>query len=242
MARRNGHAEAVGRYASLGFLPNGCQTWDEFCSTMRRKEETLFAFSLMEKPPKENERTIYLGRPMDRIVFGILTDRKDGKIGRDCFYAGQVHGRAIRYGVISCDGFDEKNLQLEPAPTVENILSRTHSEKHCRISKVHTDGMEVMGMLEIFLYHHIGPDLKDIAGDDTTSDEKMKYLEDLIVMDKLFRHVFPKGGPIVLSLEASKWLGTLRERVVDQLEAFKGELAEKEAGLEKMKAFLNGLL
>ncbi len=230
-ARPDHLTSARSRYASLGRLPRGFKSWDEFCLSLQRQEEDniLFALSLMEEPPPENGSTFVFYHARDMVVFGVLAKRDDGKLGRRCFHDQSSQGNSL-HGVVACDGFDESTLRLEPETATGNVNFFDKKIPHCRISRVHIDQEDVLEQLASFMYFQIGS-LADGSGD----GKRLAALRQTLLQvfpREMWNSLSDKITELfhVLDTKISRYLSMLEQR----RERMRGELDELEELIKKV--------
>lgn len=218
MAQHNYYEEAVRRYENLGHLPNGCKTWKEFCASMQREKEIYFAFRLMEEPPKTAPALCSYFFPQDDVVFGVLTNRDDGKIGRLCIPVSSSSQSLVLY-----DGFSREDLQLEIDPTNDlDLLMEEHRQTHYRISKIHTERLDVRDLLAVFLHRWIGFDEEATPGDSEA--------DRLLAVRKVFEQFFPRSSrAVVCGSQIAEHLCRLDFTLQGYLDTLRKKLPKEEA-------------
>lgn len=108
------HCEtAVRPFKSTPIYPNNYKTWQQFCDAMQigAEPERYFALTLMDEPPKLHSGCALPFYPNpDQVVFGVLTNRGDGKFGRLC--VAREWGANSFPKITRFDGFDREALRL----------------------------------------------------------------------------------------------------------------------------------
>lgn len=227
IAKRDRQAEAVGRYESLGRLPNGHTTWASFAVSMQREKESYFALSLMEAPPKT--RSEFFFSPKDEVVFGVLTTRDDGRIGKLCFpVLSSKPGESDKIELL--DGFGREDLGLELDPTDDwHLIMRESYKTHRRISKIHIIRSEVERLLEDRLERWIGWD-EDVASFGHAEANR------LLALRTMFEQVFPRQlRDTSCSKEIVVRLCRLDRLLQLYLDGMRKELPVKEAMVKSLK-------
>lgn len=227
MAKQDRQGEAVARYKRLGRFPNGHQTWAAFAASMQSEKEIYFAFSLMEEPPKRP--TDFFFGSKDDVVFGVLTTRNDGKIGKLCFPALST-GHDGDEKLVLFDGFTREDLQLEIDPTDDmRAFMRDYYKTHRRISKIHTERSEVEGLLLKHLEWWIGSDEDRASLGVAEADRLLGYR-------KLFEQVFPRDSrDFRCSKETVEWLCKLDTTLQEYLGILRKQLPVQEAAVDRLK-------
>jgi hypothetical protein len=234
MAKVDRQAEAIGRYNRLGSYPNGHKTWAAFAASMQQATEVYFALSLMEQPSQQASRFFFPAK--DSLVFGVLTQRDDGKIGRLCFPLLSIEGDEK---MVLCEGFSRDDLQLEVGPTADiSVLMREHSKTHRRVSGIYTGKREVEELLTTWLEMKIGGYTgAGDSGDRLPNDAEAKAL---LALRTIFEGYVPRASRIagdlveqlaILDLILQKHLGGLRKKLSDRRQGIK----ELEARVEEFR-------
>lgn len=208
---------AVRRFKSTPIYPNNYKTWQQFCNSMQVGvgPECYFALTLMDEPPKLQGGVMPFWSSPDHVVFGVLTNRDDGKFGRLCV--------AREWSANSCpkitrfDGFDRDALRLPWVMTEEGLEGFDRGAGASR--KITNIFFEKARVEELFV-DWLGFFVRD-GTDVTPSYEEAQHLEELRVFLQMFfpsksqtkTNIAISNHQLIINLRIGKYLNSLRDEI-----------------------------
>ena len=178
------------RFQCLPNFPLDCKNWDEFVQKMQSKENTLFFLRLMRLPHHQELVITRRGVERDKIIFGRLANRSDGRIGQLCFGEFIVmDGAEKKRRLKLVDGLGKEELHPVPEGEIELLMQLNNPfYRRSKISELCTKKEEVEERLLRWLEWRIG---NDVDTEDVEDLLTRGWAADMKMVRFITRQIFP---------------------------------------------------